>query len=421
MKGKFKKSMACVSLSVLSALSAQSYASDYNLPFVNTSGLGNMYAGWASSAEDASTTYTNPAGLTKIQNKQLVLSAIDLSGVSRFRGTANTIPSLSPTMSGTAASHLGGFLPGIYFAMPVAQNLVFGYGQTIPFALGTNYPKNSVVRYAATRSQIVVMDFTPSIGFKITNKLSAGIGLDFERMAFTLNAMKGFPLSVPDAEGQSHLAGWGYGFHAGLLYDMNQATRIGINYNSQVMVHTTGDSESFTPTTIYRTKSQKASAPLPTLVQLSVQHDFNPALTAMATVFYTHWSSFQQLTLKNTMQPSGALMPVTIPFEYHDTFDYSIGLNYKTNEKLTLKAGAQLLSTPSNNRDRSLPDPVGTATIVAFGAHYQQNKQYGYDFGYAHSFFSQTAINHMTPLEYASGHSNQSTNIVGMQFTWNIV
>jgi long-chain fatty acid transport protein len=420
MKKAFKQYITYLSIVTTIFFSPKLFASDYNLPFVNTSGLGNLYSGWATEANDASTMATNPAGLTKIQNKQFVASGIGLFGSAKFSGSANTIPTLSANETGTASTKLRGFLPALYYAMP-KNNFVWGIGVNIPFALGTNYAKDSIVRYAATRTQIVVFDFMPAIGFKLSNKLAAGIGLDIDRMAFTVNHMYGFPFSTPDSELQNHLSGWGYGFHAGLLYDWTEATRVGINYNSQIMIHTTGDSKVFSTTSTVRTTNQKASAALPTLTQLSIQHQINNRWTIMGTLFYTHWSSFKQLTLKNTMLPSGSTFALTIPFEYHDTFDYSIGTNFAATEKLTLRAGLEYLNTPSNDHDRSPPDPIGAATIVAIGGHYQQNKQIGYDFGYGHSFFKQTKINYLTPIAFATGHSTQNSNVLGIQLTWNMV
>jgi long-chain fatty acid transport protein len=41
----------------------------------SVSGLGNAYAGGAASAEDASTIFFNPAGLTRLDDRQLILGA----------------------------------------------------------------------------------------------------------------------------------------------------------------------------------------------------------------------------------------------------------------------------------------------------------------------------------------------------------
>jgi long-chain fatty acid transport protein len=405
----------CVA-AILTCLPLLSYASDFNLPFVNASQLGNLYSGWAAEAVDASTAYTNPAGLVKIQNKQLVLAGDGLFGSTRFQGTG------TPSVSGSASSKLRAFLPSFYFSYPVSERLVLAFSETVPFGLGTNYPKDGVTRYSATRTQVAVIDVGPSFGLKLNDHLSVGAGLDIEHISFTINSMYGSPLSVPDSEGQNHENGWGWGAHAGVLLQPLPTTRIGLNYVSQVVMRTHGDSMVFLPTgNVYSTSSQRSSASLPALVQLSLYHELTPQLALMGTVFYTNWSAFSYIVMQKTMLPSGSTTAVTMPFEYHNTFDYSIGLNYKATEKWTLKTGFEILNTPINRRDRSPADPIGSAKIAAIGVHYQQNVALGYDLAYCHSFFNQTAINQTTPLITLAGNSRQNTNVVGLQVTWDMV
>lgn len=424
MKRNIQKITAIGLAIITSSFSGQILASDFSLPFISAAGLGDLYSGWAASAKDASTAYTNPAGLTRLQNQQVVFSVLGLTGDSKFTGSTRTPPYPFPApvvQSGSASTNLGAIFPLFYYAKPVAKNLVFGLSANSPFALGTSYPKDSIVRYAATRSQIVVVDLSPSIGFKFNEVFSVGLGFDANRLAFTLNNMIGPPLSTPDSEVQNHLSGWGYGWHGGVLFQVHPATRIGLSFNSMVMFHATGDSEAYTPFTTFRTTNQKSNAALPARAQLSINQEINPRWTVMGTLFYTNWSTFQYLTLKRVMTPFGTTTPVTIPFEYHNTFDYAAGVNFKATEKWLLRAGFEIMTKPSNNRDRSVPDPIGSAKIIGLGAHYQQNAKLGYDVSYAHSFFAQEQINLVTPLTSASGHTNTQTNVFGAQVTWDIV
>lgn len=411
---------SCLHLGIfLLSIPLSSQASDFNIPFVNVSDLGSLYSGWAVTANDASTSYTNPAGLIKLKNPQIVGAAMAVIGHTEFSGT--TTNTLGQPETGTASGSLGGFLPLFYAAAPLSDKIVVGFGINAPFGLSTGYSKTSIVRYAATRSQILAVDVEPSIGFKLSDTLSIGVGLDAQRLTFTLNNMYGPPFSVPDAEGQNHLAGWGYGVHAGVLYQPLPATHIGLSYNSQVMCHTSGDSEVFMPTgNEIRTTTQKASMALPTRAQVSVAQDVTAKLTAMATVFYTHWSTLNQLTMQHTVLPTGTIGSVTVPFQYHDTFDYSLGLNFKANEKWILRTGMQYFNSPSTVRNRSVVDPVSYMFLLGVGAHYKQNAHVSYDIGYAHDFFRQTPIRLSTPLTTAMGHSNSSSDIVGAQVTWDI-
>jgi long-chain fatty acid transport protein len=402
------------------AIAAQyANASDFNLPFINASGLGNSYADWATATEDASSAFANPAALVYLPHKQLMFSGLGLLGSTKFTGTTTPGP-----YTGSASSRLTAFFPSAYYSMPISEKVTFALSETVPFGLGTNYAKDSIVRYLATKSQIAVIDMGPSIGIKLPNQWSVGFGLDVNRLLFTLNSMVSLvPYPLSDAEAQNHLYAWGLGWHGGLLWQPAPTTKLGLSFNSMTMYHASGNSESYVPYApgVYRTASQKSNAALPARTQFSIHQDIGTRWAVMGTVFYTNWSTLSQLTLKNYMLPTGSTTSVTIPFYYHNTFDYSLGTNFKLNDKWILRAGFQIMNTPSNDRTRSVTDPIGAATVVNLGAHYQQYPTLGYDFGYAHSFFKQEPINQVTAVASANGHVNSQSSIVGAQVTWDIV
>src|SRR6185312_892459 len=142
MKWIFHRSLAVTI--VLLLISNAAISSDFSLPFVNASELGNMYSGVAASANDASTSYTNPAGLVKLTSPQLVLAGINVYGTTQFSGTTSTLIS---SQTGTTNGNMGGFIPLFYFSHPINEKIVFGFGENAPFGLGTNYDKTSPLRY----------------------------------------------------------------------------------------------------------------------------------------------------------------------------------------------------------------------------------------------------------------------------------
>lgn len=405
-------------------LTTSALASDFNIPFVNTAGLGVAYADWATASNDASASYTNPAALVKIHRQQIVGNALGLVGTARFNGSSVTPPSFQPSVnqSGSVGSPIIAFLPSFYYAAPLKDRFVFGFNFTTPFGLGTNYRSNSfsLTRYLSTRSQVVGIDAGPSMGMKVTDQLSIGGGFDVLHLAFKLNSMYGPPLSLPyDSTLENRLSGWGYGWHGGALFDLTPENRIGFSYNSKISITTTGESKVEVPFIgTFKTNHQKTKAALPARAQLSFEHDFTKRWTGMATVFYTNWRTFNQIKMEHTETPMGITLPVTIPFNYHNCFDYAVGATYKTTDKLLLRGGIQYMNTPSNNQDRGIADPVGSATIVAIGAHFQSNKNLGYDLGIGHSFFNPMPVNLTTPLTSVNGHTKTQTTAFGGQITW---
>ena len=63
-------------------------ASGFALIEQNVSGLGNAYAGAAAVAEDASTIFFNPAGMTRLPGMQVVAAAHAIRPSVKFSNTA---------------------------------------------------------------------------------------------------------------------------------------------------------------------------------------------------------------------------------------------------------------------------------------------------------------------------------------------
>src|SRR5262252_10565637 len=59
----------------LAAASAPAWAAFFQIAEQSASGVGNAFAGGAAIAEDASTVWYNPAGMTRLDHPQLILGA----------------------------------------------------------------------------------------------------------------------------------------------------------------------------------------------------------------------------------------------------------------------------------------------------------------------------------------------------------
>ena len=92
----FRKIIA-VSVSVaLAGTSTGVGAAGFALIEQNASGLGNAYAGQAASAQDASTIYFNPAGMTLLPGRQAVGVLHAILPSAKFNNAATT-PAVSTT------------------------------------------------------------------------------------------------------------------------------------------------------------------------------------------------------------------------------------------------------------------------------------------------------------------------------------
>ena len=73
----------------LAGMASLTHAAGFALIEQNASGLGNAYAGQAASAQDASTIFFNPAGLTLLPDRQVVMAGHLIKPQAKFSGTVS--------------------------------------------------------------------------------------------------------------------------------------------------------------------------------------------------------------------------------------------------------------------------------------------------------------------------------------------
>ncbi len=414
-------------------------ASGYQLWEQDGGSIGNYHAGRAAIAEDASTAFYNPAGLVRIPNQQLVVAIDPITTDFLFDGTVEVSTFIPPNNVPLAAKSQGGtinFVPSFNYAAPLTDNVVFGLSVVAPFGLKTDYGDTTVTRYSATLTSLRVIDFSPSLGIAINDKLSVGAGLDIDHAFAQFGLDAGFLAPEDfDTSSQNKGAVTALGFHAGILYQFTPQTRVGLSYQSKVTLKLRdGDSDFNGPlSTLFEVPTSnelRTDVPLPAVTSLSIFHSFNPTWDVMATVSYTQWNVFDQLVLEHvsglteTDEPTNDLT-VVIPQNYHNTWNYALGANYHWNEQLFFRSGIGYDETPSNDEDRNLQLPDLNRIVLALGAHFQATKAMGFDVGWTHFFQGSTPIDvsqRFGPqVTTTDGDVEGSADVYGLQVVWNFV
>ena len=481
MKKRFFSSKELLILSMaglLASYTGSAAASAFQLMEENGVGVGDFDAGGAAIAEDASTGYYNPAGLVRLDHQQVLLSVdpiitdLDFHGRDTWR-THEPTPPFTPafipppiTFRGTSQGGGTSYIPSFAYAAPITDGVVFGFNVTIPDGLSTEYSNNDFTRYNATYTELSVLDISPAVGFKITDQFSAGIGFDAEKLNAELDSVAGLPSAAIgyglspnafDTLSENHASDWGYGWHAGLLYQFTPQTRVGLAYHSQVVFHPTGTSSfvgplantpiPLPPAEGYELGSNASTAiTMPGFATLSAYHDVTAQWAVYGSVNYTQWSAVKNLTLNNiaavmpvqidpTMPP--AFFPtqinVNIPQHFHDTWRLALGSSYQINPDWLVRAGVGYDQNPTNSTDRNIRLPDGNRFALAIGGHWQATKALGFDAGWTHLFVQHVGINStavygvptksqpVTTSATTVGYVDPSGDIIGLQATYDII
>lgn len=392
---------ACLALA---ACGSAAHAAGYALIEQNASGLGNAYAGQAASAQDASTIFFNPAGMTMLPDRQVVLAGHLIKPQAEFSG------GVTPNIGGGNGGDAGGlaFVPNAYFAFRLTPDVHLGIGAFAPFGLKTDYDSTWVGRVHAIESELKTINVNPSIAWKLNDALSLGAGVSIQYIEATLTNATG--AGLPPVVGAVKGDDYGWGFNLGLLWKASERTRFGLAYRSKIDHTLEGDLKmngAVVVAPVY------ADVTLPDSASLSAFHRVNDRWDVMADVSWTSWSRFDVLNVVN----AAGVSVTSTPENWDDTWRVSVGANWRLNDRLMLRGGIAYDETPVSDRYRTARIPDEDRTWLAFGAQYRLSPQSLIDVGYAHLFVKDARIDELrTPLTLR-GEYDSAVDILSVQLT----
>lgn len=405
------------------------------------SGLGNAYAGGAASAEDATTIFYNPAGLTRLKKPEFIAAGHVIIPNAKFTndGSTHVTQSVTPfSLRGGNGGDAGviALVPNMYFSYPFTEKFSFGIGINSPFGLQTEYDKDWVGRYHAIKSKVMTVNINPTIAYKFTEQLSIGAGINIQYIKAeltnaidfgTIGALRGVPGLIPQMnDGFARLKGdsLSAGFNFGIMHEFSKDTRMGFSYRSKIRHKLQGKANfSDVPAVlsmVFSDSDANARLVLPDMASLSFYHDFNEKWAVMADVTWTGWKSFNELRIKY----ESGMSDTVITTSWKNSMRYSLGVSYKPMDKLTLRAGVAYDETPvpdAKYRTPRIPDT--DRTWIAFGLGYKVSDKIIIDVGYAHLFFKTSHID-KDPVGEDSlrggfkGHYKGHVDIGSLQITY---
>jgi long-chain fatty acid transport protein len=436
---------------LLACGSSASLAAGFALIDQSASQMGNSFAGGSAFANDASTIFFNPAGMTRLPT-QMVVGAHYIKPTAKFHGEATDIFGNTVLGGNGGDSSKAGVIPNFYITRPMGDGVYAGLGINAPFGLATEYDNDWKGRYLAIESKVETVNINPAIAFKMSPHLSFGAGLNLQYIHAKLTqAVDQGSLCAPTmlrlqsigapgadpalcaglvpqgSDGFAKVTGdnWAGGYNFGFLYEPTDSTRVGFSYRSQIKQNVTGKAR-FRDTLpqlaaygLFVNTDVRAKVDLPETASLSVWQDIGN-WSVMADATWTGWDSFEELRIEyDSNQPD-----TVVDESWNNTWRYSVGVNWRYNSQWTFRAGAAYDNTPiPNAQHRTARIPGEDRIWSSLGVGYRFNESLGIDLGYAHLFLRDNPeINETSATagslngEYRDG----SVDILSAQLVWNI-
>ncbi|HCE79762.1 OmpP1/FadL family transporter [Thermodesulfobacterium commune] len=390
-------SLFLIFLSFFPFLVLKAYGAGIAIYEQGVSGLGNAYAGAAASAEDGSTIFYNPAGLTKLDKSEASLGTHVIIPTAHFKNTGSIKADKTP-LTGNNGGDAGviGIVPNLYVSTPINEKFFLGIGINSPFGLQTEYDKNWVGRYHAIKSKLITINLNPAMAYKLNSKVSLGLGANFQRAEAEITNAIDFTKYGITQDGFARLKGddWSFGWNAGILYEPSENTRLGVAYRSKITHQLKGkvkfENISFPLSSIFHKDNVKARLDLPPMLSFSGFHKLNSKWTVLADITWTSWSRFEELRIKYDTLTIGDTVITT---KWKDCFRYSIGLSYQPTYKWVFRSGIAYDETPiafDKHRTPRIPDT--DRFWIALGLGYTLSEKLKFDLGYVHIFFKKSYI-----------------------------
>ncbi|MFG0517610.1 long-chain fatty acid transporter FadL [Kluyvera intermedia] len=391
-KTRFTKSALAVAVALVST---QAWSAGFQLNEFSSSGLGRAYSGEGAIADDAGNASRNPALIMMFDRPTFSAGAVyidpdvNISGKSPLSGNSTNADNIAPTA----------WVPNAHFVAPINDQFGWGASVTSNYGLATEFNNSYAAGMYGGKTDLQTVNLNLSGAYRLSSNWSFGLGFDavyakakIERYAGEASALvpPGYGSAVgitgPDSQ-IAHLKGdeWGYGWNAGILYELDKNNRWGLTYRSEVKIDFDGDYKSSITNlgnqllgsagisglpvgTGGATVPGSLTLNLPEMWEISGYNKVDPQWAIHYSIAYTSWSQFQEL--KATGSNGQQLFYKEEGFK--DAYRIALGTTYYHDKNWTFRTGIAFDDSPvpADNRSISIPDQdrfwLSAGTTYAF-------------------------------------------------------
>lgn len=361
------------------------HAGGISLYEIGTADVALASAGWAARAQDPSTLFKNPAGMSLLEGNQFQL------GTQLLYGSVGFSPSAGTTVSGSDGGNPVGVFPGggAYYVRSVGKDIRLGFGVVGNFGLSAKYDGDWVGRYYLKDSTLLGTNFVPAASYRVNDWISIGGALNvmvgyFKYTSAVNNALPG----LGDGQVQAQDMAVGVGGNVGVLLQPKSGTRFGITYSSPIKLNfsTTPTFSGLGPglsTALSATGALTSRLDLgmtvPQQVMVSTYHEVTDRLAMMADFGWQDWSQFGKVDVAVV---SSTTTTLTTPTTYQDTYHMAVGGRYRLNPAWLINTGFAYDTSMVKDQDRTLSLAIGKTYRFGIGAEWQMSPSTNLAFSY---------------------------------------
>lgn len=422
-KTLFNKTALAVAVALVST---SAWSAGFQLNEFSSSGLGRAYSGEGAIADDAGNASRNPALIMMFDRPTFSAGAtfvdpgVDITGRSPTGASLNS-DNIAPTA----------WVPNMHFVAPINEQFGWGASVTSNYGLATEFGDNYAAGAFGGKTDLETLNLNLSGAYRLDSHWSFGVGFDavyakakIERYAGDLGKVVAGSGALPPALARqvagipadtqiAYLKGdeWGFGWNAGILYELDKNNRYGFTYRSEVKIDFDGDYKSSLPSAYNQilgnfglpmgtngsTTGGSLSLHLPEMWELSGYNKVAPQWAIHYSLTYTSWSQFQELKATNSKGDTLFYKDES----FRDAYRIALGTTYYMDDNWTFRTGIAFDDSPVPADKRSISIPDQDRFWLSAGATYAFNKDASIDAGISYMHGQKVSFKE-GPYEFSS-------------------
>jgi long-chain fatty acid transport protein len=323
MNKTLRKSMIAAAI----AMPALANAGGLYLYETGSTDLGFAGAGTAARAEDASTVYANPAGMTRLAGNQATVTAQLLYGDVDFKQDGTGV------LTGSNPGNSVGWVPGgsAYYSHSISDQLKVGVAFYGTYGLAEKFGSQWVGRNLVDKTTLMAGTLQPTVAYRINDQWSVGAGLTANYGIFKMQRV------AADATGRKFDTSdhdWQYGARLGVMFEPSKSTRIGLVWTSEIEYDFDVDlSIRGVLPGVTHVFPAKIKTYAPQQLMTSAYHQLNERWAVTGNLGWQEWSKFAA----SSVEAFGATTSSSLKLQ--DTWHAALGAQYQYNAKTKVSAG----------------------------------------------------------------------------------
>ena len=354
-----KSLIPIVSLIIL-GIASQAKAGGLYLYEIGTEDLGLASAGTAARAQDASTVASNPAGMTRLDGKQLTLGAQVLYGDLPYEMDRHYLE---------GPGNVVGWLPAIstFYSHSISDDFKIGVALYGNFGLSLDFDDDWAGHNLVKETTMMGLTLQPALAYRINEMWSVGAGLGINLGYFSLSRDKlltGEEDTLDDID-------WAPNGKLGVMFEPCQYARLGLTWTSEVDYDFDVDASGNLPDSgMPWTLPVDASVGAPQQFMFSAVLMLNDKWSLLGNIGWQDWSSFSDLSVNiGPVSRSSTL-------DLQDTWHGALGTQYQMTKATRLNFGIAYDSSMYEDQDNtSLTMPSGATWRFGTGVQHQLSEK----------------------------------------------